>query len=127
MIKRLAIILIFFLFGCSGKAEKHLNDNQEHIDNIQSQLLTAKENVISIKKEAEQYNNIVLNGKINDLEIQINTLQSELDLLKITNEKAVIEYKLEVKEFETYKYIFGGLYFILCLFLATKINIFKIK
>lgn len=107
------LLLLLFLISCKSKTIISLNENQQHIKTIQSQVL-------EIKQEAKSCNN-------ETLDLKINILEKEVDLLKISNEKAIIEYKAEIKEYKVYKNIIICCFLIICLYYGSKITLFKLK
>lgn len=113
MIKKYFIFLFFFLISCQSKTKLAINDNYKLISQ-------AQENIKEIRIEAQQCNN-------ETLDLKINILEKQLETLKYNNEKIELLYVAEVKEYKIYKNIVYGFFILGCLFMATKINLLKIK
>ena len=113
MRKKYFIFLFLFLVSCKSKTKLAINDNYKLISQ-------AQENIKEIKIEAQQCNN-------ETLDLKINVLEKQLETLKYNNEKIELLYIAEIKEYKIYKYIVSSCFILGCLFMATKINFFKIK
>lgn len=107
------LLLFIFLISCQSKTKLAINDNYKLINQ-------AQENIKEIKIEAQQCNN-------ETLDLKINVLEKQLETLKYNNEKIELLYIAEIKEYKIYKYIVSSCFILGCLFIATKINFFKIK
>lgn len=107
------LFLLLFLVSCQSKTKLAINDNYKLISQ-------AQENIKEIKIEAQQCNN-------ETLDLKINVLEKQLETLKYNNEKVELLYVAEIKQYKIYKNIVYGCFILGCLFMATKINLFKLK
>lgn len=107
------LFLFLFLISCQSKTKLAINDNYKFINQ-------AQDNLQEIKIEAKQCNN-------ETLDLKINVLEKQLETLKYNNEKIELLYIAEIKEYKIYKYIVSSCFILGCLFMATKISLFKLK
>lgn len=109
----LKLILFIFLISCKSKTQLAINDNIKLISQAQNEIQ-------DIKVEVKQCNNPAL-------DLKINVLEKQLETLKYNNEKIELLYVAEIKEYKIYKNIVYGCFILVCLYLKTKISLFKLK
>lgn len=109
----LKLILFIFLISCQSKTQLAINDNIKLISQAQNEIQ-------EIKIEVKQCNNPAL-------DLKVSVLEKQLETLKYNNEKVELLYVAEIKQYKIYKNIVYGCFILGCLFMATKINFFKLK
>ena len=107
------LFLLLFLISCKSKTQLAINDNYKLINQAQNEIQ-------EIKVEVKQCNNPAL-------DLKVSVLEKQLETLKYNNEKVELLYVAEIKQYKIYKNIVYGCFILGCLFMATKINLLKIK
>lgn len=107
------LFLLLFLISCKSKTQLAINDNIKLISQAQNEIQ-------EIKVEVKQCNNPAL-------DLKVSVLEKQLETLKYNNEKIELLYVEEIKQYKIYKNIVYGCFILGCLFMATKINLFKLK
>lgn len=107
------LFLLLFLISCKSKTQLAINDNIKLIGQAQNEIQ-------EIKVEVKQCNNPAL-------DLKVNVLEKQLETLKYNNEKIELLYVAEIKQYKIYKNIVYGCFILGCLFMATKINLLKLK
>ena len=107
------LFLLLFLISCKSKTQLAINDNIKLISQAQNEIH-------EIKVEVKQCNNPAL-------DLKVSVLEKQLETLKYNNEKIELLYVAEIKEYKIYKRIVYGCFILCCLFMASKISLFKLK